>query len=204
MVEFGTRREFLGGIGTATLTGLAGCASVGIPGRDDGPDRTLYIGAYHWGFIILDEMGTERDRVELAAGSTVQIVAFGAGADEAVATLPDAVQEAFPGHEALEARNQERIPAPTEEYLHEALEAAEERYPDHSLAIIPAAMDQMQGGMMGGGMMGNNGLVLPHDAAEPTVTRLTADQRGYFTLNCGVYCGYGHQYMDKNGAIVVR
>lgn len=209
MGRLGTRREFLAGAGSVTLAGLAGCTSTTFTGWDSGPDRTLYAGAYHWGFILLDEDGTERERVELEEGSNVRIVAFGAGADEAIATLPDAAQESLPGHEALEARNEELIPAPNEEYLHEALENAEERYPDHSLAIIPAEMDRMQGGMMGGGMMeggmmGNRGMPLPHDATEPTVTTLTADQRGYFTLHCGVYCGYGHQYMDKDGAIVVR
>lgn len=202
----GTRREFLAGIGAVTLTGLAGCSSRAIPGINDEPDRTLYVGAYHWGFILLDETGEELDRVELEAGSNVKFVGFGAGADEAIAKLPAAVREAFPGHEALEARNAERIPAPSEDYLHHALEDAEERYPDHSLAIIPAEMDQMHCGMMGGsgGMMGNRGMPLPHDATKPTVTTLTADQRGYFTLYCGVYCGYGHQYMSEDGVIAVR
>lgn len=204
MGRIGTRRQFLAGVGAVTLTGLAGCTSVALPGSGSGPDRTLYVGAYHWGFILLDETGTEQEQVELEAGSSVKIIAFGAGADEAIATLPDAVREAFPGHEAVEARNEERIPAPSDEDLHDALEAAEERYPDHSLAIIPAEMDQMHGGMMGGGMMGNRGMSLPHDATEPTVTTLTADQRGYFTFNCGVNCGYGHQYMDKDRVIVVR
>lgn len=186
------------------MAGLAGCASATVSGVVGGPDRTLYVGAYHWGFILLDETGTEREQVSLDAGSRVQFVAFGAGADEAIASLPDEIRAAFPGHEALEARNEERIPAPTDEYLHEALEAAEEQYPDHSLAIIPAEMNRMHGGMMGGGMMGNRGMALPHDASEPTVSTLTASERGYFTLNCGVYCGYGHRYMDKNGAILVQ
>lgn len=204
MSRVGTRREFLAGVGAATLTGLAGCTSAGIPGSNSGPDRTLYVGAYHWGFILLDETGTERDRVELEAGSNVQFVAFGAGADEAIAKLPQEVREAVPGHEELETRNEELIPAPSAEYLHEALEEAEELYPDHSLAIVPAEIDRMHDGMMGGDMMGNSGMPLLHDASEPTVTTLTAGQQGYFTLNCGVYCGYGHQYMDKEGAIVVR
>lgn len=203
MVQRSSRRNFLAGVGGATLAGLAGCTAASLPIGAREPDRTLYVGAYHWGFILLDEDGTERERVEIEAGSTVQFVAFGAGAEEAIATLPDAVQAAFPGHEALEARNEETIPAPNEEYLHDALEDAEERYPDHSLAIVPAEMDQMHDGMMGG-MMGNRGMALPHDGSEPTVRTLTADQRGYFTLNCAAYCGYGHRYMDKEGAIVVR
>lgn len=199
-----SRRAFLGGVGAVALTGLAGCSTAGIPGRNSGPDRTLYVGAYHWGFILLDETGTERDRVELEAGSNVQIVAFGAGADAAVSKLPEEVRNAVPGHEELETRNEDLIPAPSAEYLHDALEEAEELYPDHSLAIVPAEMDRMHGGMMDGGMMGDSGMPLPHDASEPTVATMTADQRGYFTLNCGLYCGYGHQYMDKEGAIVVR
>lgn len=204
MTQMASRRGFLAGVGAVSLSGLAGCSARRVPGWNEGPDRTLYVGAYHWGFILLDETGTERERIELEAGSRIRIVAFGAGADEAVATLPEEIQTAFPGHETLAARNEAKIPAPSEEYLHDALEYAEERYPDHSLAIIPAGMNQMDGGMMGGGMMGNAGMPLPHDASEPTTTTLTADQRGYFTLICGVYCGYGHQYMYTQGGLVVR
>lgn len=204
MAAPGTRREFLTGLGVVAFAGLAGCTAnpPQLGGRS--VDRTLYIGAYHWGFLLLDEDGVEHDQLTLEAGSTIRIVGFGVEATEAITSLPDAIQENLPGHEQLEAgRNEEQIPAPNEEYLHEALEDAEEQYPDHSLAIVPAGRGHMGTGMHGG-MMGNRGMVLPHDATEPSVTTLTADRRGDFTLTCGAYCGYGHQYMNNYGAIAVR
>jgi heme/copper-type cytochrome/quinol oxidase subunit 2 len=38
----------------------------------------------------------------------------------------------------------------------------------------------------------------------PTTARITASQRGDFTLACLTYCGYGHPYMELDGALVVR
>ncbi|MFB6132597.1 MAG: hypothetical protein ABEJ44_04235 [Halanaeroarchaeum sp.] len=201
-----------------TLAGLAGCTTTALQAGGESADRTLYVGAYHWGFILLDEDGVERDQVTLDVGSTVEIVGFGLEADDAISTLPTAIQESLPDHETMEARNLDRIPAPSEAYLHEALEEAEERYPEHSLAIVPAGygrndgrmMDggndggMMGGGMMDGGMMGTRGMVLPQNASSPAVTRMVADRRGTFSLDCGAYCGYGHRYMNSPGAIVVQ
>lgn len=195
---------FLSGVGAATLTGLAGCTTAGLPGGGNDFDRTLYIGAYHWGFLLLDENGTEREQITLDRGSSVRIVGFGVEAHEAVESLPDVIQEEMPSHEQLEERNKVRIPAPSEEYLHEALEAAEAEYSGHSLAIVPAGAEQMGSGMMGGGMMGSQGLFLSQEATEPVVQTMTADQSGAYSIDCGTYCGYGHQYMDKNGAIIVQ
>lgn len=202
MKQVGTRREFLAGAGAVTVTGLAGCTSA-LPGSGSGPDRTLYVGAYHWGFIVLDETGTEQEQITIDRGSTVEIVGFGVEAHEAVESLPSEIQEALPSHEQLESRNAERIPAPSEEYLHAALEDAEANYPGHSIAIVPAGAEN-QGGMMDGGMMGSRGLYLSQEATEPVVQTLSADRTGVFSIDCGSYCGYGHQYMNAPGIIAVQ
>jgi len=198
-----SRREFLAGAGAATVTGLAGCTSA-LPGIGSEPDRTLYVGAYHWGFIVLDETGTEQDQITIDRGSTVEIVGFGIEAHEAVESLPSVVQEGLPSHEQLESRNAERIPAPSEEYLHEALETAEASYSGHSLSIVPAGAEQRGGGMMDGEMMGNQGQFLSQEATEPVVQTVTANQDGAFSIDCGTYCGYGHQYMNKSAVLVVQ
>ena len=202
MKQVSTRRKFLAGAGAVTVTGLAGCTSA-LPGSGSGPDKTLYVGAYHWGFIVLDETGTERDQITIDRGSTVEIVGFGVEAHEAVEALPSEIQEELPSHEQLESRNKERIPAPSEEYLHEALESAEANYPGHSISIVPAGADY-HGGMMDGGMMGSRGLYLSQEATEPVVQTLTADRTGVFSIDCGSYCGYGHQYMNAPGIIAVQ
>jgi len=203
-----SRRKFLAAVGTSAGTlGLAGCLGGGFPGRGFSPDRTVYVGAYHWGFLLLDEAGDEHERLVFDPGTTVGIVAFNTSAEGALSQLPGSVREAVPDHEALEERNEARIPSPPEGELHEALEEANERYPDHSLAVMPSGYnrmhDPMDGGMMGGGMM-LHPIPLPRAASRPTTAGVRASERGDYTLTCLTDCGYGHPFMELDGAFVVR
>lgn len=202
-----TRRSFLTGVGVASIAALAGCTSSAFPWTGETVDRTLYVGAYHWGFILLDEDGVERENIVLEQGSTVEIVGFGLESDAAVASLPAHIRETLPDHETLEERNVDQIPAPNEEFLHDALEEAEELYPDHSLVVVPGyrrrSGGMMDGGMMDGGMMGERGLSLLHDDSEARTMRLFADREGIYSMYCGIYCGYGHRYMVKSGVFSV-
>jgi len=217
-----SRRRFLAAVGASSGSfGLAGCLGGGLPGDGDGPDRIVYVGAYHWGFLLLDETGAEHERLVLDPGTTVGIVAFNTSAEGTIAQLPGSVREAVPDHESLEERNEERIPTPPDGELHEALDEANERYPDHSLAVVPSGYNHMggMGGPNGGGMWGPNGggmwgpngggmmlrpIPLPHDAPRPTTAGMVATTRGDYTLSCTTYCGWGHPYMDLDGAFVVR
>jgi hypothetical protein len=72
----------------------------------------VYVGPYHWGFILLDDTGTEHDRIVFDRGDSVEIVAFNTSAETALEKLPSTVREAIPDHETLEERNEERIPPP--------------------------------------------------------------------------------------------
>lgn len=201
-----TRRRFIAGAGAAAF-GLAGCLGTGIGGSGGSPDRTAYAGAYHWGFVLLDEAGEEHEQLVVEAGTRLRLVAVNTEAHEAVDALPGPVRTALPGHGALEERNAERIPAPPSGDLHDALEAANERYPDHSVAVRAAGADHMPGGGMGGGMDGGMMLPsvpLPHEASRPAEVDLVADERGEYTLDCLIYCGYGHPYMELEGGFVVE
>lgn len=197
MAPGSSRRQFLASLGGAGLAGLAGCLSGGVP-WNRAVDRTLYIGAYHWGFVLVDDGGEERDQVILDRGTAIRLVAFNTGAERALENLPDAVRNAIPDHHELEERNEGRIPPPQDGDFHEVLEEANERYPDHSLAVMASGRNHMGGGMM------LHAIALPHDATEPTTATLTASRRGDYTLSCMTACGYGHVYMDRDGALVVR
>lgn len=198
-----TRRRFLGGLGSTVGTlSLAGCVGNPIPGSRREPDLTVFVGAYHWGFIVIDETGTEEESLILDPGTRVRLVAFNTGADAAIDRLPSAIQSALPDHEELEHRNEARIPTPPTGDLHAALEEANDRYPDHSVAVMPSGANQMRG-PMGGGMMVHS-IPLPHDASRPAVTSLVASERGDYTISCLTYCGYGHPYMEIDGVFVVR
>lgn len=198
-----SRREFLAAIGTTTgLTGLSGCLSGGLPGSGRNVDQTLYIGAYHWGFVLLDADGNEHDQLVLDRGTTIRLVAFNTNAEQALEKLPPSVQNAMPEHHELEERNEDRIPHPQNGDMHELLDEANERYPNHSVAVMPSGGNHMGGGMWDGMMM--HPLALPRDATRPRVATMTASRRGDYTLSCMTNCGYGHAYMDLDGAIVVR
>jgi hypothetical protein len=193
------RREFLLAASGA-VAALSGCVSTGFPGSGGDADVTVYVGSYHWGFVLLDETGTERDEWTFDRDTVVDIVAFNTSAETALEALPSAVREGVPDHETLEARNENRIPAPTTGDFHDALEDANKRYPDHSLAVMPSGRNM--GGGMGGMML--HPIPLPADATTPTTARLRASERGDYTLSCLTDCGYGHPYMERDGALVVR
>ncbi|MFC3959486.1 hypothetical protein [Halovivax cerinus] len=194
-----TRRGFLSTLGsTAGIAGIAGCLSDRLPGGDGSVDRTVYIGAYHWGFILVDEGGAEREQIAVDRGTSIELVAFNTGAEQAFESLPASVRSAVPEHHELEERNEERIPAPNDGDLHEALEAANDRYPDHSVTVVPSG-----GNHMGSGIR-MHPLALPTDTTRPTVDTVTASQRGDYTLSCMTYCGYGHPYMYLDGGLIVR
>lgn len=189
------RREVLAALG-AGIASLSGCIG-DLPGSGGGVDRTIYVGAYHWGFVMVDESGEELERLNVRRSDVLRLVAFDTGASGAVRSLPAAVREDLPDHEALEERNEERIPFPPDGDFHELLEEANEQYPDHSLAIMPSGQVHMGGGMM------MHPVALSRSATAPVVRQVSATRRGDYTLSCLTYCGYGHPYMEIDGGIVV-
>lgn len=146
---------------------------------------------------MFDDSGEERERVDVSQGDVLRVVSFDTGASQAVQSLPASVQGTLPNHEALEERNEERIPPPTDSDFHELLEEANEQYPDHSLAIMPSGQVHMGGGMM------MHPVALPKNATRPVVRQLSAMRCGDYTLSCLTYCGYGHPYMEIDGGIVI-
>jgi hypothetical protein len=140
-----SRRAVLSIAAGAFLGSLAGPSTRLVGGRSTAEQvarrrrRTLYVGAYHWGFVILDADGVERQRVRLRKGTTVRLVAFSAGSADAVAALPQAIRRRLPSHEVLEMRNEGRIPVQQGMSLESLLEAAERDYPDHGLEVVPDA-----------------------------------------------------------------
>ncbi|WP_435158576.1 hypothetical protein [Haladaptatus sp. DFWS20] len=151
----------------------------------------------------MDADGDEiHDHVVLDRGTAIRLVAFNTNAEQALDKLPSTVQNRIPEHHELEERNEQRIPPPKRGDLHTLLEEANERYPNHSVAVMPSGGNHMGGGMGGGMMM--HPLALPRDATKPTAAIMRASRRGDYTLSCLTYCGYGHPYMDLDGALVVR
>lgn len=125
MTQTVQRRGFLASLG-AGVTSLSGCVGNLLGGGDD-VDRTVYVGAYHWGFVVFDGYGDELERVDIQRGDVLRIVSFNTAASRAVQSLPASIRESLPNHEALEERNEERIPSPSHGDFRELLEEANER-----------------------------------------------------------------------------
>lgn len=145
-----TRRQVLALTGASAL---AGC-SILSPGTEQSQEDTTrrenrqavgsqqtrtvraFVGSYHWGYFVLDEAGTELDRLTLSPGDELRLTLFNVEAEAAVDALPRAVRRNVPGSAARARRNEQAVPVPqgtTLDALHDAAEAA---YPDHSLVIL--------------------------------------------------------------------
>lgn len=136
-----TRRGSLALLGGALLAGSTGVgastwANQAQQTETEQSTVRAFVGSYHWGYFLLDESGTELDRLTLSAGDELRLTVFNVEADAAIGELPDTVRESIPSPEERARRNEQSIPVPRGVDLEEEHEAAEEAYPDHSLAIF--------------------------------------------------------------------
>ncbi|WP_440988385.1 hypothetical protein [Haloarchaeobius baliensis] len=116
-------------------------------GRHSGRDRTrqqgdqqrtvrAFVGSYHWGYFVLDESGTERDRLTLSSGDELRLTLFNVEAEAAVDALPQAVRTNILSEADRARRNDQAIPVPRGTSLETLHDAAEAAYPDHGLVIL--------------------------------------------------------------------
>lgn len=165
----------------ATTVGAVG--GMGTPARippavTNGPedvDETFYVVAYHWGWTVFTEDGTELDdQIRLTQGTTVEIYAVNDYAQDAILKLPAPVAEAilaidWPGH------NRRVQGEPLWLYLD-----------DHGFLIHWYSTVEY----------------LAFDADEPTRVVFTADRPGEYNFQCTNYCDYGHTSMSQTMLIV--
>jgi len=149
-----SRREMLALAGT---TALAGC-SIGSPfteravqqpprdttqqdttpaaGTQEGETVRAFVGAYHWGFFFLSELGEEIETLTLSSGDELHLTLFSVEAEVAMEALPGAVRNNIPSAAERARRNRRAIPVPQGTSLDSLHDAAEAAYPDHSLVIL--------------------------------------------------------------------
>ena len=165
-------------------------------GEEPAPDPgdlevTAYVVAYHWGFAIFDEDGSELEQLEVAEGATVELVAVNDHASEAIAQLPDPVTDAIASADWHERAHHDvemgRIPDPEGEIgedLGEALSAAHDGH-DHMGPVQDHTL------MVTG--VGERAFLDSH-AHEPARLEFTADEEGTYEFRCTEECGFGHRY----------
>jgi heme/copper-type cytochrome/quinol oxidase subunit 2 len=160
---------------------------------------TAYVVSYHWGWAIFDEEGIELGTLEVAVGTTLELIAVNDHATHAIDQLPGAVAEAVrttDWHErAHDAVREGRVPDPEEEIgmtMSEALRAAHDGH-NH----MSAAQDH---GLMVAGV-GAQAFLDAH-AHEPERLVFTVDREGTFEFRCTEDCGFGHRYQRWDMLIV--
>jgi hypothetical protein len=151
---------------------------------------TVYVVAYHWGFALFDEDGSELDQLRVPVGASVELVAVNDHAGEAIAQLPgpvaDAIRETDWHGRAHHDVEMGRIPDPEAEgaSLGEVLSAAHDGH-DHMGPV------QDHGLMVTG--VGARAFLDAH-GREPERLVFTVDEEGTFEFRCTEECGFGHDY----------
>lgn len=112
----------VGGMGTPARTAPGGVAA---SGELVAPDETFYVVAYHWGWGVFKEDGTELDGIRVKEGTTVEIFAVNEHAGEAIEKLPAPVADAIMAIDwekrTIEAVEKGLIPTPEDMTIEEAL-----------------------------------------------------------------------------------
>ena len=164
--------------------------------EEPAPDRgdlevTAYVVAYHWGFAVFDEDGSELDHLKVGNGASVELVAVNDHASEAIAQLPDPVSDAIASADWHERAHHDvemgRIPDPAGEIgedVGEVLAAAHDGH-DHMGPV------QDHGLMVTG--VGER-VFLDSHADEPARLAFIAEGEGIYEFRCTEECGYGHEY----------
>jgi heme/copper-type cytochrome/quinol oxidase subunit 2 len=172
----------------------------GAPEGDSAPEAALspaqleitaYVVAYHWGFAIFDEDGTELEQLRAAPGATVEIVAVNDHASHALGQLPEPVAAGIRAANWHERAHHDvemgRIPDPESdagESLSAVLAAAHDGHshmgptPDHGLMVTG---------------IGARAFLDAH-AREPERLVFTVDEEGTYEFRCTEECGWGHDY----------
>ncbi len=135
------------------------------------PDKTFYVVAYHYGWVVYDENGTELDAIRVKQGTTVEIYAVNYLAKDAIAKLPAAVKGAIV---KLSAPSQEVVKA--FEPLYHGQDPRNHGFLIHLYHVVE---------------------ILYYDAAEPVRVVFMAKYPGDYQFVCSEYCGPGHQGMTR-------
>ncbi|MDS0301310.1 hypothetical protein NDI76_21485 [Halogeometricum sp. S1BR25-6] len=119
--------------------------------------------------------------------------------DRAVERLPTAVREAILEHEELDERNEETILPPDTGNFHEVLEAANEQYRPQPRRD---AIGTEYGIWDGWGDAFTDSPAGERDDAHDGSNHCVSARKFHAQLSQS--CGYGHPYMELDGALVVR
>ncbi|MBI4298111.1 MAG: c-type cytochrome [Chloroflexi bacterium] len=138
---------------------------------------TFYVMAYHWDYAIFTAEGARIDTIAVPEGTTIEILAMHALAQNAI----------------------DRLPAPVAQAMREV--------PHPDAAAILAAEPEPQWSVEDHGLLLDSYHVIEYlaaDAREPNRAVFTADKPGEYAFVCTNYCGAGHSAMSARIRLVVQ
>ncbi len=168
------------GLTIGILLGAGTVALIAAP--SPAPQATFTVVAYHWGFALYDEGGAEVPQIAVSRGTVVTLLVISA------ASLGHEVHEGLMGRTIAAWENKTAFGGKTAMELMELMEEAEAQGQVDHAVLIP-----------GFGVRA----VTDHESPAPTQVTFVADKAGSFDIRCGVFCGFGHAYMDLEGGLVV-
>lgn len=171
------------GIGVALVVGLLVGGVVGmlaVPRAS--PEATYTVVAYHWGFAIYDAQGNEVPKIDVARGTVVTLLVIGAEA------LSPEIHEVYEMRTVAAWENNSAYGNRDGLEIMMEMEAAEAAgLLDHSVSIAGYDLN----------------VVTDFESPSPKLVTFVADQAGTFDITCQQFCGWGHQYMQLAGGLVV-
>ncbi len=160
---------------------------------------TAYVVAYHWGWAVFDEDGTELEVLEVPVGSEVELVAVNDHASHAIEQLPTPVAETITSidwHDrAHHDMEQGHIPDLEEAEgvpLGEALSIAHDGHDhvgpaqDHALLVAGLGIEAF----------------LDAHGDQPARMVFTVDEEGSYEFRCTEECGPGHDHQRREKLLV--
>lgn len=178
----GSGRLWLG-LGVALVVGLlVGGLVVSVTTPRAPPEATFTVVAYHWGFAVYDAEGNEVPKIEVARGTVVTLLVVGASAlnHEIHEAYEMRTIQAWENNSAYGNKNGTAI-------MMEMEMAGAQGLLDHSVTISAF----------------NVNVVTDRESPSPQIVTFVADQAGAFDIQCQKFCGWGHQYMELAGGLVV-
>ena len=141
------------------------------------PDATFYVMAYHWDYAIFTEQGARTSTITVPEGTTLEVFAVHALAQDAIAKLPAPVAKAM-----------KETPRPEAAAIMAAEPAPQWPVVDHGLLLDSFGVIEF----------------LAADASEPNRAVFIADTPGEHGFVCTNYCGAGHSAMTTRVRLVVQ
>ncbi len=160
-----------------------------IGGTSEDNYKIFYVVPYEWGFGLYDKNFTKIEKIEVDKGDRVILIILPRP------FVPDEIYEELE-HEFGEKAIEKGLISSKDEF-EKIMEMEEERmgFVSYGVMYVPHGV-AIEGYEDSVNVVAKDGL--------PIIVEFTADKSGSFSIYCGLFCGWGHEYMRIDGGFIVR